>query len=118
MTTSKPSDLPDNPVRKPTAHRRSVAAQLLDTFDDLSPEAQLLRTLLDDDQPAFEQALTARLEQYRAVAEPDGRPRSLLPIGTIAVAALAVQAHGWELGIRSGYLPNGLLRAPGLVRPR
>jgi hypothetical protein len=117
MTTSKPSDLPDNPVRKPTAHERSVAAQLLDTFDDLSPEAQLLRTLLDDDQPAFEQALTARLEQYRTVAESDGRPRSLLPIGTIAVAALAVQAHGWELGIRSGYLPNGLLRAPGLVHP-
>ena len=28
------------------------------------------------------------------------------------VAALAVHAHGWELNVRSGYLPAGLLRAP------
>ncbi|MBT2511377.1 hypothetical protein J7I98_37320 [Streptomyces sp. ISL-98] len=30
-------------------------------------------------------------------------------VGTIA---LAVQAHGWQLGIRSGCLPDVLLRAP------
>lgn len=29
-----------------------------------------------------------------------------------ALAALAVQVHGWELRIRSGYLLEGLLRAP------
>ncbi|MBF6348991.1 immunity 49 family protein [Nocardia flavorosea] len=96
----------------PTTHERSVAARLLDTFDDLSPEAQLLRTLLDDNQPAFEQALIDRLERYRAESESDGRPRSLLPIGTIAVAALAVRVHGWLLGVSSGYLPEGMLRNP------
>ncbi|WP_275937181.1 Imm49 family immunity protein [Streptosporangium subroseum] len=39
-------------------------------------------------------------------------PRSLLPIGMIALAALAVRVHGWEPGIRSGYLPEGLLHVP------
>ncbi len=39
-------------------------------------------------------------------------PASLLPIGVIALAALAVQTHGWELNITSDYLPQVLLHAP------
>ncbi|WP_437112443.1 Imm49 family immunity protein [Streptomyces cinnamoneus] len=33
---------------------------------------------------------------------------TLLPLGPIALSALAVQVHGWELDVRSGYLPHGL----------
>ncbi|WP_349017156.1 Imm49 family immunity protein [Streptomyces luteolus] len=75
-----------------------------------------LRVLLDDDQQAFEQALMARLVRHRESVGSDPAPRSLLPLGVLATAALAVQVHGWELGVRSGYLPYGLLRssrAPG-----
>ncbi|SOE33502.1 Immunity protein 49 [Streptomyces sp. OK228] len=34
-----------------------------------------------------------------------------MPLGAIALAALAVQVHGWNLRIKSGYLPASLLNA-------
>lgn len=34
----------------------------------------------------------------------------------VALAALAVQVHGWELGVRSGYLTAELLGSPDVVR--
>ncbi len=49
---------------------------------------------------------------HRESAADDAAPRSLVPVATIALAALAVQVHGCELDIKSGYLPYGLLRAP------
>ncbi|NEA80400.1 hypothetical protein G3I30_15115 [Actinospica acidiphila] len=76
------------------------------------PDQQLLRVLLDDDQSAFEQALAVRLLEHRAGAGTDPMPRTLLPVRTAAVAALASLAHGWQLGIRSAYLPDSLLRTP------
>nr|WP_095850236.1 MULTISPECIES: Imm49 family immunity protein [unclassified Streptomyces] len=36
-------------------------------------------------------------------------PRTLLPLSALALAALGVQVHGWELGVRSGYLPHSML---------
>ncbi|MCP3770953.1 immunity 49 family protein [Streptomyces sp. MAR25Y5] len=39
-------------------------------------------------------------------------PRSLLPQEIIALAALAVQVHGWDLRVRSACLPSALLDAP------
>ncbi|MFD7909668.1 Imm49 family immunity protein [Streptomyces sp. NPDC059752] len=101
------------PLRKPDAEERAAAAARLDGAGALTADQRLLRVLLDDDQPAFEQALTNRLLEHRDGAGPDAAPRTLLPVTAVALAALAVQAHGWELDVRSGYLPAGLLRAPG-----
>ncbi|MCX4803902.1 immunity 49 family protein [Streptomyces sp. NBC_01214] len=101
------------PLRKPDAEERAAAAARLDGAGALTADQRLLRVLLDDDQPAFEQALTNRLLEHRDGAGPDAAPRTLLPVTAVALAALAVQAHGWELNVRSGYLPADLLRAPG-----
>ncbi|MFF4388759.1 Imm49 family immunity protein [Streptomyces sp. NPDC001552] len=101
------------PLRKPDAEERAAAAARLDGAGALTADQRLLRVLLDDDQPAFEQALTNRLLEHRDGTGPDAAPRTLLPVTAVALAALAVQAHGWELDVRSGYLPAGLLGAPG-----
>jgi hypothetical protein len=74
-----------------------------------------LRVLTEDDQLSFEQALISRLAKHRENTADDAAPRSLMPVSTIALVALAVQVHGWELGVISGYLPKGLLRAPQLL---
>jgi hypothetical protein len=97
-----PRDWPTVPLRKPDAGERAEAARRL-----------------DDDQHAFEDALVARLVAYRESVEAgagDPALRSLLPLGTLALACLAVQVHGWELGVRSGYLPYGLLGSPDAPR--
>ncbi|PJN01437.1 hypothetical protein CG740_19830 [Streptomyces sp. CB01201] len=99
------------PVRKPEAEERAAAAARLDEAGTLTPDQRLLRILLDDDQPAFETALAHRLLAHHDGAGTDAAPRSLLPVETIALAALAVNAHGWELSVRSGYLPAAAVRA-------
>ncbi|CAM5725706.1 hypothetical protein SHIRM173S_00688 [Streptomyces hirsutus] len=43
---------------------------------------------------------------------PTRRRAACSPARTAALAALASLAHGWQLGIRSAYLPNSLLRTP------
>ncbi|MBL1108848.1 immunity 49 family protein [Streptomyces sp. 5-8] len=107
-----PRDWPTVPLRKPDADERAGAARRLDATDSLTPDQRLLRVLLDDDRTAFEQALTARLVEHRQSVGPDPAPGSLLPLGALALATLAVQAHGWDLGVRSGYLPDDLLGSP------
>ncbi len=102
------SDWPSVTLRKPDLE----AARRLDGLGALTPDQQLLRVLLDDDQRAFERALVDRLVNHRESAADGAAPRSLVPVATIALAALAVQVHGWELDIKSGYLPYGLLCAP------
>ncbi|MER7766488.1 immunity 49 family protein [Kitasatospora sp. NPDC096140] len=104
------------PLRKPDADGRAAAARALDAAGEAAPEGlsqdqQLLRVLLDDDRAAFEEALTARLARHRNSTPSTAWPRTLLPVVPIALAALAVQAHGWELGITSGYLPTTLISA-------
>ncbi|WP_326756804.1 immunity 49 family protein [Streptomyces hirsutus] len=81
----------------------------------LTPDQRLLRVLLDDVPAASEQALQERLVAHRESAEPAAR--SLLPVGAVTLAALARLAHGWQLGIRSAYLPEKLVSAPQQKRP-
>ncbi|MFF8387853.1 Imm49 family immunity protein [Streptomyces kanasensis] len=100
------------PLAKPDIEARARAAERLDAAGALDEDQRLLRVLLDDDQPAFEQALAERLSEHRAGVGAGPAPRTLLPVGTAAVAALACLAHGWQLGIRSAYLPDSLLRPP------
>ncbi|GGQ25722.1 tetratricopeptide (TPR) repeat protein [Actinomadura coerulea] len=99
-------------VVKPDRQARVRAALRLDAAAPLTPDQHLLRVLLDDDQPAFEQALADRLDRYREDIGDDPAPRTLLPLAAIALANLAVLAHGWRLDVRSGYLPEGLLPEP------
>lgn len=99
-------------VVRPDRQARVRAALRLDAAGPLTPDQRLLRVLLDDDRAAFEQALADRLGRYRDGIGDDPEPRTLLPLAAIAVANLAVLAHGWRLDIRSGYLPEGLLPEP------
>ncbi|MCX5103954.1 Imm49 family immunity protein [Streptomyces sp. NBC_00439] len=107
-----PRDWPAVPLRKPDPVERAEAARRLDAAGHLTPDQQLLRVLLDDDQPTFERALVTRLVEHRDSVGADLSPRTLLPVGVAAVAALAVQLHEWELGVLSGYLPSALLGSP------
>ncbi len=112
----QPRHRPTVPLRKPDADERVQAAAALDAVGALTPDQHLLRVLLDDEQHAFEQALADLLDAYRESAGPAPAPRTLLPLDTLALAALAVQVHGWELGIGSRYLPPGLLGSPDALR--
>ncbi|MFQ6197079.1 immunity 49 family protein [Streptomyces sp. NPDC000405] len=107
-----PRHWPKVPLQRPDAGERAEAARRLEAAGPLTPDQRLLRVLLEDDQRAFEQALVARLTEYRQSMGTDLAPRTLLPLGALALAALAVQVHGWELGVRSGYLPPVLLGSP------
>ncbi|MFD4241897.1 immunity 49 family protein [Streptomyces sp. NPDC058525] len=107
-----PSGWPTITLNKPGPAERAEAARRLDVAGPLTPDQRLLRCLLDDDQPVFEQALVARLSEHRDSAGDDPAPRTLLPTGPLAVAALAVQVHGWHLGVHSDYLPQALLGSP------
>ncbi|MFF1271894.1 immunity 49 family protein [Streptomyces marokkonensis] len=107
-----PRDWPAVPLCMPEVDERLDGALLLGRLGALTPDQRLLRVLLEDNQPAFERALADRLVRHRESTPADAPPRSLLPHRTIALAALAVQVHGWDLRVRSGYLPEVLLRAP------
>nr|WP_239144724.1 immunity 49 family protein [Streptomyces sp. SID14515] len=104
-----PRHWPTVPLRRPDADERARAAAALDAAGAPTPDQRLLRVLLDDEQHAFEQALADRLDTYRESVGPAPAPRSLLPLDALALAALAVRVHGWQLGVRSGYLPPELL---------
>ncbi|MFE2465916.1 immunity 49 family protein [Streptomyces mirabilis] len=106
-----PRDWPQVTLCKPSIDERLDAALALDAAGATSPDQRLLRILLRDDQAAFEYALHQRLVEYRVGVGEDPAPRSLMPLGAIALAALAVQVHGWNLRIKSGYLPASLLNA-------
>ncbi|POX56280.1 hypothetical protein C3489_06050 [Streptomyces sp. Ru71] len=107
-----PRDWPTVPLCKPDEEVRTAAARGLDAAGPLTPDQRLLRILLDDDQPRFEEALADRLIEHRQNTGADPAPATLLPLGALALAVLAVQVHGWDLGVRSGYLPPDLLGSP------
>ncbi|CAM5276713.1 Imm49 family immunity protein [Streptomyces fimicarius] len=111
-----PQHWPTVPLRRPDADERQRAAAALDAAGAPTPDQRLLRILLDDEQQAFEAALADRLDSYRESQGPDSAPRTLLPLDALALAALAVQAHGWELGVRSRYLPTELLGTTDALR--
>ncbi|WP_329926179.1 immunity 49 family protein [Streptomyces sp. SP17BM10] len=101
-----PRDWPAVTLRKPEPDELAEAAGRLDAVAAPTADQRLLRVLLDDDQHAFEQALAARLVEYRDGLDADPAPRTLLPLGILALAALAVRVHGWALDVRSDYLPG------------
>ncbi|MGW7416780.1 immunity 49 family protein [Streptomyces sp. NPDC054863] len=105
-----PRDWPSVTMCKPDTDVRRDGIQRLDALDALTPDQQLLRVLLTDDQPAFEQALADRLAHHRDSTPPDAAPRSLFPHQTIALTALAAQVHGWTLHLHSAYLSHSSLR--------
>ncbi|GGN64812.1 hypothetical protein GCM10011579_034680 [Streptomyces albiflavescens] len=107
-----PRDWPSVTLCMPEVDERLDAALRFKALGSLTPDQQLLRVLLEDDQAAFERALAHRLVQHRESAPSDAAPCSLLPQKTIALAALAVQVHGWDLRVRSDYLPQALTSAP------
>ena len=111
-----PRDWPIVTLRKPDADERAEAARHLDVAGPLGEDHRLLRVLLDGDQHAFEQALVARLIEHQARVGSDPAPRTLLPVGALALACLAVQVHGWVLSVQSGYLPHGMLGSPEALR--
>ncbi|MFD3659968.1 immunity 49 family protein [Streptomyces sp. NPDC058659] len=112
-----PRDWPTVPLRKPDPQERADAAERLDAAAvTLTPDQRLLRVLLDDDRHAFEQALAARLVVHRENVGTDPAPRTLLPLDALALAALAVQVHGWELDVRSAYLPHGIVGRSDALR--
>lgn len=108
-----PGALPGpTPLAKPDTAERARAAEQLDRAGMLTWDQRLLRVPLDDDQVAFEQALRERLVAHRESVGTDPAARSLLPLGPVTLATLARLAHGWQLGIRSAYLPEALVSAP------
>ncbi|MEU3877656.1 immunity 49 family protein [Streptomyces sp. NPDC029704] len=112
LTPASGHDRPAVPLCKPDTGERAEAARRLDAAGPLTADQRLLRVLLDDDPRTFEEALRARLIEHRDRQGVDAAPRTLLPLGPLALAALAVQAHGWTLTVQSSYLPHDLLRAP------
>ncbi|MFE0425380.1 Imm49 family immunity protein [Streptomyces sp. NPDC058953] len=82
-----------------------------------------LRALATGDREGFARSLAAQLERHRAVESSYGRPTlsGLLPMDAIALAAMAVRWHEWELPVESGYLPRGPVSGfrppPGRVGP-
>ncbi|WP_331724469.1 immunity 49 family protein (plasmid) [Streptomyces longwoodensis] len=50
--------------------------------------------------------------EHRAYVGTDPAPATLLPVPTVVLAALASLAHGWQLNVRSAYLPDSLLHPP------
>jgi hypothetical protein len=77
-------------VVKPDRQARVRAALRLDAAGPLTPDQPLMRVLLDDDQPAFEQALADRLRRHHDGIGDDPEPRTLLPLTAIALAT------GWS----------------------
>ncbi|MEU1039754.1 Imm49 family immunity protein [Streptomyces sp. NPDC005551] len=96
-------------ARKPDPAEPTRAAGQLDTAGTLTLDQHLLRVLLNDDQAAFEQALQERLAIHRDSVGTDPAARTLLPTGTIALAALAQLAHGWQLRVLVLFGPAGLI---------
>ncbi|MFF8606752.1 immunity 49 family protein [Streptomyces sp. NPDC015346] len=111
-----PRDWPTVPLRKPDPQERAGAAERLDAAAPLTPDQRLLRVLLDDDRPAFERALADRLVVHRESVGPDPAPRTLLPLDALALTTLAVQVHGWDLDVRSAYLPHGITGRPDALQ--
>jgi hypothetical protein len=75
----------------------------------LVAELTALRSLLARDRQAFDRDLVDLLHRHRAAASTDARPATLLPLGPLSLACLAVDDLGWGIAIESGYLPRTLL---------
>ncbi|MFH7596749.1 Imm49 family immunity protein [Streptomyces racemochromogenes] len=68
-----------------------------------------LRALAAGDREAFDSELAALLTHHSAQPGPVTRPRSLLPLLPLALAALAYRTHGWRPAVDTDYLPLALV---------
>ncbi|MFI0220462.1 immunity 49 family protein [Streptomyces lydicus] len=77
-----------------------------------------LHALAADDCEAFISGLSALLLSHSALSGPGARPRSLLPLLPIALAALAYRALGWTPALHTDYLPRALITGFETPGPR
>ncbi|MFD5462842.1 immunity 49 family protein [Kitasatospora sp. NPDC127059] len=99
----------------------AALALIEDRDSDATQALHTLRALAAEDREAFDSGMLALLDRA------DGtRPRSLLPLLPLALAALAHRAHGWLPAVDTDYLPHTLVtgfagpgpRVEGLGRAR
>ncbi|WP_223189601.1 immunity 49 family protein [Nonomuraea terrae] len=76
-----------------------------------------LRALEAGDQETFRTALAELLLRHRALHGPGDRPRTLLPLLPLALAALAYRRQGWPPP-ETGYLPRALVTGFATAGPR
>ncbi|MFJ8160302.1 Imm49 family immunity protein [Streptomyces sp. NPDC096136] len=72
-----------------------------------------LRALAAGEREAFDSGLAALLAPHSALTGPRVRPRSLLPLLPLALAALAYRTHGWLPAVDTDYLPHALVTGFG-----
>ncbi|MEV7087698.1 Imm49 family immunity protein [Streptomyces sp. NPDC093085] len=97
---------------------------LLERGDSLALRG--LRALAAGDRDAFDRELTGLLLAHRETPGHHGRPRTLLPLVPLALAALAYRGPGWLPSVETDYLPRALVtgfadqgpRVGGLGRER
>ncbi len=82
--------------------------------NDHAPEIRAGAPLAQQERkPSADGRLDDRLSAHRAAMTPDATPVGLLPIGAVTLAALAVQAHRWDLAVESDYLFPSAARGRG-----
>ncbi|WP_435852457.1 Imm49 family immunity protein [Streptomyces sparsogenes] len=77
-----------------------------------------LRALTTGEQGDFRTELARLLLPYSALSGPDARPRTLLPLLPLALAALAYRREGWQPPIDTAYLPRALVTGFETAGPR
>ncbi|MFF2197648.1 Imm49 family immunity protein [Streptomyces sp. NPDC058157] len=70
---------------------------------------RVLRAVAAGDREAFDSELAALLLHHSAQPGPLTRPRTLLPLLPLALAALAYRTHGWLPAADTEYLPRTLV---------
>ncbi|WP_030060550.1 MULTISPECIES: immunity 49 family protein [Streptomyces] len=101
-----------------TAEQRLAAidaalAQIEDRDSDATLALRTLRALAAEDRAAFDAGLLSLLGRAGGT-----RPRSLLPLLPLALAALAHRAHGWLPAVDTDYLPHALVTGFPTPEPR
>ncbi|MER7787622.1 immunity 49 family protein [Streptomyces sp. NPDC097640] len=89
---------------------------LLDRPQSLGLRA--LRALTTGDRDSFRTALANLLLPHSAIPGPGARPRTLLPLLPLALAALAYRREGWQPPLDTGYLPRALVTGFETAGPR
>ncbi|MFD8866437.1 immunity 49 family protein [Streptomyces sp. NPDC059590] len=77
-----------------------------------------LRALTTGDRDSFRTALANLLLPHSAIPGPGARPRTLLPLLPLALAALAYRREGWQPPLDTGYLPRALVTGFETAGPR
>ncbi|MFJ5551565.1 Imm49 family immunity protein [Streptomyces sp. NPDC093225] len=106
----------DAALARIAARARERGAELLDRPDAVA--LRTLRALVVEDREAFDAGLAALLLPLTELPGPGARPRSLLPLLPIALAALAYRTLGWSPAVDTDYLPRALVTGFETAGPR